>query len=103
MKKELIIEFLSKEHGMDLLRALGRMNPKNLSLSQLTTIISVSKMMGLEIKEVWELVELGHDAGLITYYGGLLTRRRMRLSELGEKVCSCTTPGELKGVLKDVA
>lgn len=84
---------------MRLLKTIDSLNPITLPTDKLCTIKKVSDVMNKPLKETWKLVDDGYKCGLIVFYGGLLSRKRLDLTELGEKLCECTAASDVKVVL----
>lgn len=101
-KIKLIKEFLSYDDGLRMLKTLDRLNPPTLAASKVSTIKDVSTAMGLGLKETWEMVELGMKADLIISYGGILSKKRVDLSELGGEFSQCNTADDIKKVMDHV-
>ncbi len=97
-----ILEFFSKEKSLDMLKVIDGLNPVYLSVSKLCTIKDVSVAMGMELRDVWNMIDEGHKAGLFTYYGGVLSKRRVDITDLGEYFLECRTQKDIKEALKRV-
>lgn len=102
MSVDKIKEYLSHDRGLDLLKAIDRLNPIDIPVNKMKTIKDISVYMDMPLKETWQLVDKAYGAGLVTFCGGLLSRKRVDLTEVGEKLCECTTANDIKGVLNSV-
>lgn len=101
-KTDKIKEFLSDDDAMTLLKTIDMLNPANKSVNECCTIKLVSEAMAKPLKETWSLVNKGIDCEVILSYGGVLSRKKIDLTDLGELLTDCTTPNEIKEVLKNV-
>lgn len=102
MSVDKIKEYLSHDKGLDLLKTIDHLNPVDIPVNKMKTIRDVSASMGMPLRETWQLIDKAYDAGLVMFCGGLLSRKRVDLTELGERFCECTTANEIKGVLNSV-
>ena len=98
MNKEKIKEFLSHDDALRLLRTIDVLNPSNLPVNKLHTIKDVSVAMNMSLKQTWEMVNAAESCGLVIFYSGLLSRKKIDLSELGERFTECATPNDIKEV-----
>lgn len=94
--------FLTNDDGLNLLKAVDLLNPITIPANKIHTIKDLSVYMGLPLKETWMLVDEAYDAGLVMFCGGLLSRKKIDLTDLGEMFCECSTPEHIKEVLKNV-
>ena len=101
-KTDKIREFLSDDDAMTLLKTIDMLNPMSKSVNECCTIRLVSEVMAKSLRETWSLVNKGIECEVIMSYGGVLSRKRIDLTELGELLTECTTPNEIKEVLKNV-
>lgn len=97
-----IKQFLSNDDALTLLKTVDMLNPAHISPSKCCNIKTISSVMGKGLKDTWNLVNQGLDCGLLMTYGGILSRRRVDLTDVGERFCECTTANEIKMVINDV-
>ena len=102
LTKDDVVEFLKNDHGLDLLKTIDDLNPINLPTNRLCTIKEVCNAMNMPLKEGWKFIDQAYDCGLVVYYGGVLSRKRVDLTEIGEKLCECNTAEDVKGVLNAI-
>ena len=101
-KREKIKDFLTNDDALKLLRTIDALNPPSLPTNRLCTIREVSEAMGLGLKATWEMIDAAASCDLVSFYGGILSKKRVDLTELGERVCECTTSNEIRGVLNAI-
>lgn len=94
-KKSDIVDFLRKDFARDLLKTIDFLNPPHLPISRLCTIKDVSLNMPLGLKETWKLIDEACECGLVATYGGLLSNKRVDLTELGELVTECGSEDDI--------
>lgn len=99
VNKDDIKAYLTNDDGLKILRTIDSLNPIELPTNKLCTIKQVSDISGIPLKETWTLINKAYDCGLVVFYGGILSRKRVDLTEIGEDLCDCTTAGDIKGVL----
>lgn len=102
MDKEKIKEFLTHDDALKLLKTIDALNPSYLPVNKLHTIKDVSVEMGLSLKETWTLINMAESCGLVIFYGGVLSRKKVDLSELAERLTECTTNKDMKEVLDGI-
>ena len=101
-KRDKVRDYLTNDLGLNILRTIDRLNPIELPTSRLCTVKEVSEAANLPMKETWNLINQAYDAGLVTFYTGLLSRRKVDLTEIGEKLCECETAEDIKAVLYEL-
>ena len=94
-----IKDFLLIDDAFNMLKVIDRLNPIALPTNRLCTIKEVSTTMGLSLKDTWDMINIAGDCGLVAFYGGVLSRKRIDLTEDGEKISRCNTPNEIREVL----
>ena len=99
LNKDEIRDYLSNDDGLKILKTIDALNPIELPTNKLCTIKQVSETAGIPLKEAWALINKAYDCGLVVFYGGMLSRKRVDLTEIGEDLCDCTTAGDIGGVL----
>ena len=102
MSDSILKQYLSHDDGLKLLKTIDSLNPSTIPNSKVSTIKDVSVAMGWGLKETWDLIDFAYRAGLVSFYGGLLSRKRVDITELGERICECATSKDIKEVLKSV-
>lgn len=101
-QKEKIKEFLTNDDGLVLLKTIDILNPMSLPTSKLCTIKTVSDVMGKSLKDTWHLIDDAYMCSLVVFYGGLLSRKRVDLTDLGESFCDCVTPADIGDILNGI-
>ncbi len=99
INKNKVKMYLSNDDGLKILKVIDSLNPIELPTNKLCTIKQVSEASGISLKSTWGLIDEASDCGLVVFYGGLLSRRRVDLTEAGERLCECETPNDIKEVL----
>lgn len=94
--------YLSNDSGLDLLKTIDKLNPMDLPTNKLCTIKDVSVAMNKPLRETWQLINEAYNCGLVTFYNGLLSRKRVDLTDIGEMISECTTPVDIKFALAEI-
>ena len=98
MNEEAIKDFLSLDDGLKLLKTIDRLNPSDLPVNKLHTIKDVSVAMGLSLRDTWKMINEAEACGLVIFYGGLLSRKKVDLTDIGENFAECATAKDIKEV-----
>ena len=99
MNKDDVKLYLTNDDGLKILKVIDSLNPIDLPVNKLCTIKQVADATGISLREAWKLIDQACDCGLVTSYGGLLSRKRVDLTEFGETLCDCDTPEHIREVL----
>lgn len=102
MSADKIREYLSHDRGLDLLKTIDNLNPMSIPVNKMKTIKDISVAMNMPLRETWQLIDKAYDADLVMFCGGVLSRKKVDLTELGEMFCECTTANDIKEVLRNV-
>ena len=93
-------DFLADDRGMELLKTIDKMNPLELPENRLSSIKEVSDVLGWTLRDTWKLIDRGVAAGLLSYHGGMLSRRRVDLTDEGERVVDADGTEELRKIVR---
>ena len=95
-----LARFLADDRAMTLLRTIDRMNPMDVPVNRLSTIREVADVLGWPVMDTWKLIDAGVRTGVLMYCGGVLSRRRVDLTEKGEDVVDTDGTEELRKIIK---
>ena len=102
MNKDAIRHFLSNDDGLKLLKTIDILNPSDLPVNKLHTIRDVSEAMCWSVRDTWKLIDEAESCGLVMFCGGLLSRKKVDLTEFGERITECATATDIKEVLDGI-
>ena len=86
MKDRKIDDFLADDCAKLLLVTVDRLNPITLPESRLCTMKTLSETLGWDLKRTWGMCDTAVSLGLMAYRGGMLSHKRVDLTELGAKM-----------------
>ena len=93
-------DFLADDRAMELLKAIDRMNPIELPPNRVSTIKEVADVLGWPLRETWKLCDKGVETGVLMYCGGMLSRKRVDLTDKGEDVVDADGTEELRTMVR---
>ena len=100
MKNNRLRSYLADDDVMRMLKVIDDLNPIELPTNKVCTIKEVAVAMDLPVKIVWEMCDQGADIGVLMYYGGLLSRKRVDLSQLGEDIVDADGTEDLREIIR---
>ena len=100
MENKRLAEFLADDRAMTLLKTIDGLNPLTLPENGLATRADVAKTLKWGLNETWELISQGVDAGVLRYHGGMLSKKRVDLTDLGEAVVDADGTEELRKIIR---
>lgn len=92
-------EYLANDDVMDMLKTIDRLNPTELPVNRVCTIKKLAETMDKSITDVWKMCDAGVRVGVLMYYGGVLSRKRVDLTDLGEDIIDADGTEELRKIL----
>ena len=100
MENKRLAEFLADDRAMVLLRTIDELNPLTLPENGLSTRADVAKALGWDLNDTWELISEGVDAGALRYHGGVLSKKRVDLTDLGEAIVDADGTEALRAIIR---
>ena len=100
MENKRLAEFLADDRAMTLLKTIDELNPLTLPENGLATRADVAKTLKWGLNETWELISQGVDAGVLRYHGGMLSKKRVDLTDLGEAVVDADGTEDLRKIIR---
>lgn len=93
-------DYLADDDAMALIKAIDMINPSHLPMEKVSTIRTVADVMGLPLKTVWKMCDKGVDLGVLMYCGGMLSRKRVDLTEFGEQILDADGTEDLRNIIR---
>lgn len=100
MKKNELLEYLADDDVMDMIKTIDRMNPSCVPVDKVSTIKDVAHATGMPLKIVWKMCDRGVELGVLMYYGGVLSRKRVDLTDLGEAIIDADGTEDLRNIIR---
>ena len=93
-------DYLADDDVMTLIKTIDMINPSHLPVEKVSTIKTVSDVMGLPLRIVWKMCDRGVELGVLMYYGGVLSRKRVDLTDLGEAIMDAEGTEDLRNIIR---
>ena len=93
-------DYLADDDVMALIKTIDMINPSHLPVEKVSTIKTVADVMGLPLKMVWKMCDRGVELGVLMYYGGVLSRKRVDLTDLGEAIMDADGTEDLRNIIR---
>ena len=93
-------DYLADDDVMRMLRTIDRINPSYLPSDRVSTIKEVADVMDLPLKIVWKMCDKGVELGILMYYSGMLSRKRVDLTDFGEDIVDADGTEDLRNIIR---
>lgn len=100
MKENELRDYLADDDVMVMLKTIDRLNPMDLPENKLCTIKTLAVNVGKSITEVWKMCDKGVRVGVLSYRGGVLSRKRVDLTEFGENILDADGTEDLRNIIR---
>ena len=94
-------DYLADDDVMMMLKAIDNINPSYLPVDRVSTVKEVADVLDMPLKVVWKMCDKGVELGVLMYCGGLLSRKRVDLTEFGENILDADGTEELRKIIKE--
>ena len=100
IQKNELRDYLADDDVMRMLKVIDDINPPQLPVSKVSTIKEVTDVMELPLKWVWKMCDRGVELGVLMYYGGILSRKRVDLTDFGEQILDADGTEDLRNIIR---
>ena len=100
MSDSALVAFLADDRAMELLKAIDKINPIELPENKLSSIKEVSDVLGWSLRDTWKLIDKGVTAKALAYHGGILSRKKVDLTDLGEDIVDAEGTEDLRNIIR---
>ena len=100
MERNELRDYLADDDVMRMLKAIDNINPSYLPVDRVSTVKEVADVLDMPLKIVWKMCDKGVELGVLMYCGGILSRKRVDLTEFGENILDADGTEELRGIIR---
>lgn len=100
IKKNELRDYLADDDVMTLIKTIDMINPSHLPAEKVSTIKTVADVMDMPLRVVWKMCDRGVELGVMIYYGGILSRKRVDLTDMGEAIVDAEGTEDLRNIIR---
>lgn len=100
IKKNELRDYLADDDVMTLIKTIDMINPSHLPAEKVSTIKVVADVMDMPLRAVWKMCDRGVELGVMIYYGGILSRKRVDLTDMGEAIVDAEGTEDLRNIIR---
>lgn len=100
IKKNELRDYLADDDVMTLIKTIDMINPSHLPAEKVSTIKVVADVMDMPLRVVWKMCDRGVELGVMIYYGGILSRKRVDLTDMGEAIVDAEGTEDLRNIIR---